>query len=453
MISNLTRVMPVTKPSLRRYLLKKNDYIVVSTENSKYLFLSDSLRYFKIADRSVEAYLRLCKTGEMNDALTEEDVKSIGTFLTRDDTPEIVSQPDEGHDFLILNLTNACNLSCKYCFAETAGNHRTMTFEVAQKAIDAMINQKNTNNYSIFFFGGEPVMQKSLVKKITLYAYQEIVIKKRGKIAFLLNTNATLIDDEIVQLFRKYDFKVTVSLDGPMRYHDRNRVFSSGKGSFEKVIEGVKKLKTNGVRTDIRATFSPDTQDLLSNFRFLESLQLPYAYSFTINSEYKMNLKETFFEEEQFDVVDSELRKVMDFFYEKILRGETIYYAGLNQKLMILRYKMIRDHSCEAGRKSLTVDEQGNYYACQNMIPYKQSIIGNVNWGVSVAQKHLFRSQDLEVLNECQDCSIRNLCAGGCAVERCNSNVKTQRQMCRLFHIEWENLLYFYALVKEIKKN
>ena len=455
MIGSVSRAMPsVLNPSLRRYLLKKNDYMIVSTQKAKYLFLSDSLRYFKITDRSVDAYLGVCQTGGASKtSLTEKEIISIGNFLSRNDNHETISPQDNGHDFLILNLTNACNLTCTYCFTETTKNHRTMTFEVAEKAIQAMIKQNKSNEYSIYFFGGEPLMQKKLVKQITMYAYEEIVTKKKGKVTFLLNTNATLIDDEIIQLFRKYDFKVTVSLDGPMPQHNKNRVYASGKGSFEKVVESINALKKNRVRTDIKATFSPDTEDLVSVFSFFESLQLPYFYSFTISADYKMNTEETYFEEEQFIAAEKELRKVMDFFFSKMMRGETIYYSGLNQKLAILKYKLIRSHSCEAGRKSLTVDEQGNYYACQNMIPYKQTIIGNVNWGVSETQKHLYRSEDVDDLNECNYCTIRNLCAGGCMVGRCNSNGKTHRQMCRLFHIEWQNLLYFYALINEIKKN
>jgi radical SAM additional 4Fe4S-binding domain len=237
-----------------------------------------------------------------------------------------------------------------------------------------------------------------------------------------------------------------------MEYHDRNRVYINGKGSFERVATSVEMLKKNNIQTNLRATFCPDTQDLVSNFKFFESMKIPYAYSFTINSEYKMNLKDTFFEEDQFEAIESEMRKVMDFFFDKIRRVETIYYTGLNRKLSMLRYKKKRAYSCEAGRRSITVDEQGNYYACQNMIPYKQTIMGSVDQGISNDKKMQFHSKELRLLNECHSCAIRNLCAGGCSAERYNPNSKTKRQMCRLFNIEWKNLLYLFALIIETKK-
>jgi len=68
-------------------------------------------------------------------------------------------------------------------------------------------------------------------------------------------------------------------------------------------------------------------------------------------------------------------------------------------------------------------------------------------------KKILFKSIDLTLLSTCHNCQIRNICAGGCAVERSNPNNKMKRQMCRLFNVEWESLLYPYALIIETKKN
>ena len=443
------------KPSLRRLFLNSSDYLVIRSRETNYLFLSKTLQYFKITDPSIEEYLRLCKAGGKGSTfLTEDEIFEIGSFLTTDDDVEVNATSEVGHNFLILNITGGCNLACKYCFAQIMKNHNTMTLDVAKRAIFNMINQESDNDeYFVYFFGGEPLLKKELVKQITEYAYEEITRKKKKKIKFLVNTNATLIDNETIQLFKKYDFTVTVSLDGPMTYHDRSRVYINGKGSFERVITSVEMLKKNNIQTNLRATFSPDTQDLVSIIKFFESLKLPYAYSFTINSEYKMNLKETYFEEEQFRMVENELHKVMDFFYDKIRLGETIYYTGLNQKLSMLRYKRKRSYSCEAGRRSMTVNEYGNYYACQNMIPYKQTKLGDVDKGISEEKNRMFRSKDLTLLNECHNCTIRNLCAGGCAVERSNPNKKMKRQMCRLFDIEWKSLLYLYALIIETKKN
>ena len=442
---------------MERHLLKKEDFIVIRLGGVSYLFLSKTLQYFKITNPDIEEYLKLCVTGDTRDTfLSDDEIISIGqTLAVGEEVVEASASDisDVAHNFLILSLTSGCNLACKYCFAEITKKYNTMNFEVAKKAIDNMINQQNDRDeYNIFFFGGEPLLKKELVKQIAEYAYKEITEKDK-QIKFLINTNATLIDDDTLQMFKRYNFTVTVSLDGPKMYHNRNRVYVNGKGSFQKVMKGIELLKKNNIQTNIRATFSPDTRDLVSNFEFFESLKLPYTYSFTINSEYKANLKETYFEEYQFEIIEKEMFRVMDFFYEKISRIDAIYYTGLNQKLSLVRHKKKRTHACEAGRRSIVVDDNGNYYACQNMIPYKQTVLGCVDSGFSEEKKRMFRSEELSLIDECHNCAIRNLCAGGCAVERLNPNNKTKRQMCRLFQSEWKSLLYLYALIMEAKKN
>ena len=190
---------------------------------------------------------------------------------------------------------------------------------------------------------------------------------------------------------------------------------------------------------------------MVSIFDFFEKMVLPYAYSFTINSDYKSNANDTYFAENQFESINKELEKVMDYFVLKIANRERIFCTGIIRKLNAIKYKQIRTHSCEAGRTSLTVDETGSYFACQNMLPYKQSIMGNVDAGIDNEARTKFMSKDLKELSGCTQCNIRNLC-GGCEVERINSNCDPNNQMCKFAQIEWKNILYAYSRIMEIKE-
>ena len=176
--------MPETKPSSRRFLLNGGDYIVIRSEETKYLFLSKTLQYFKITNPSIDEYLRLCETdGYGTTNLTKDEIKSIGNYLTANNDTDVALPPDAGHNFLILNLTGGCNLACKYCFAEITQKHNTMTLDIAKKAICNMLNQKKEiEEYSIFYFGGEPLMKKDLLKQITEYAYKEVA-KRKDKVS------------------------------------------------------------------------------------------------------------------------------------------------------------------------------------------------------------------------------------------------------------------------------
>ena len=60
-------------------------------------------------------------------------------------------------------------------------------------------------------------------------------------------TNGTLIDDAWCEFIAEAHLGVGVSVDGPQRLHDRNRVTRSGRGTFDKTIAGIRRLKRHGV--------------------------------------------------------------------------------------------------------------------------------------------------------------------------------------------------------------
>jgi uncharacterized protein len=74
---------------------------------------------------------------------------------------------------LCLNIAHDCNLRCKYCFADEGeyhGRRALMTEEVGKKALDFLVaNSGNRRNLEVDFFGGEPLMNWEVVKKIVEY--------------------------------------------------------------------------------------------------------------------------------------------------------------------------------------------------------------------------------------------------------------------------------------------
>lgn len=62
-----------------------------------------------------------------------------------------------------------------------------------------------------------------------------------------LQTNATLVNDEHCQLFKRFCVKVGVSVDGPAFIHDAKRQTRNGKGTHVQVQEGMRKLAEHGI--------------------------------------------------------------------------------------------------------------------------------------------------------------------------------------------------------------
>jgi len=144
---------------------------------------------------------------------------------------------------LLLQLTQDCNLRCRYCSYTDVTNkkqrrHSTkyMTFALAKKGIDFFLDHSiDKETINIGFYGGEPLLEFDLLKKVVTYA-EGIAIDK--KLTFSITTNGTLITEEIMEFFINHDIRLSVSLDGPQEVHDSNRRFANDdSGSFRKVIK------------------------------------------------------------------------------------------------------------------------------------------------------------------------------------------------------------------------
>ncbi len=147
---------------------------------------------------------------------------------------------------LILQVTQNCNLRCEYCVYsgnyETRGHtNKKMGFQTAKKAIDFLAeHSKNRNEVIIGFYGGEPLLEFSLMKQCVEYAEERL---KGKKIEYSITTNATLLTDDVIKYFITNDFLVTVSLDGPREIQDECRKFLNDKGSFDTVMKNLKRIK------------------------------------------------------------------------------------------------------------------------------------------------------------------------------------------------------------------
>ena len=74
---------------------------------------------------------------------------------------------------LCLHIAHDCNLACRYCFAEEGeyhGRRALMSYEVGKKALDFLIaNSGNRRNLEVDFFGGEPLLNWDVVKRLVEY--------------------------------------------------------------------------------------------------------------------------------------------------------------------------------------------------------------------------------------------------------------------------------------------
>lgn len=122
-----------------------------------------------------------------------------------------------------------------------------MSLPLAERLFDRLFEFPTIReNLRIVWHAGEP-----MVLPTDYYEDMFSLIEKRAgeaiKISHSIQTNGTLITDAWCDLIQKWNLNVGVSIDGPAEFHDLNRKYRSGEGSFDRAIRGVQKLQGRGI--------------------------------------------------------------------------------------------------------------------------------------------------------------------------------------------------------------
>ena len=437
-------------------LLEQKDFQRFSSGNKQYVFLTGNQQTLEITTPEMDTYFKMCADKQVDLPLNNLIVAKLTNVLEGLKTIPTNNHSTSKQVMLTLNTTHGCNMACKYCFASTLKDRRNvMPLSVVQKSIQNLIeNNKSAEQYIIYFFGGEPLLHKQFIREAVEIAKEEILSKHNKKVCFLLNTNATLMDKATLAFFKKENFTITVSIDGPEHANDLNRIFLNGRSSFNRAMKGIDLLKEYGIRFNLRATFNPKATYLVETFKFFEGLKVPYSYAFAISAKEK-ELCETHFNDEDIARFDKELETVMGYLLSKIANDNTVYCTDFFKKLETLKYRSVRLHGCEAGRNSLIVNESGEYYVCQNMLPFPETAVGNLSKGIDTNKLNQFSSKEVKNLPICQQCWARYLCGGGCEVERYLAENETDEftQRCKLTQLEWKHFIQTYIKMNDLINN
>jgi uncharacterized protein len=165
---------------------------------------------------------------------------------------------------IILKLAAPCNLNCSYCYVY---NHEDSSFllrpkfltdEIFDATLSAMREycaRRDRHTMSITFHGGEPTL-------IGAENFARLAARARKRLGHRLagmtiQTNATLLDDRWVEVFRRYDVQVGISLDGPKEVNDAVRVDHAGRGTHARTLAGLRRAQDAGLQPSVLCVVNP----------------------------------------------------------------------------------------------------------------------------------------------------------------------------------------------------
>lgn len=414
---------------------KMNGYNIILDQNSGCVHSVDDVAYDIITmyeDKSkdeIRAFI-LDKYKDKEDVNEEEidfcfnDIDELikdGRLFAKDTFEDVAKEFKKRQGVvkaICLHVAHDCNLACKYCFAgkgEYDGPKGLISFETGKKALDFLIEQSRTRkNLEVDFFGGEPLMNWEVCKKLVEYGREQEKIHNKN-FRFTLTTNGLLINDDVIEFCNREMGNVVLSLDGRKFTNDAMRVSRNGAGSYDLIIDKFKKFadSRNQENYYMRGTYTHNNLDFskdiihMADMGFKELSIEPVVCS--PDEPYALKGSDLPILKEQYQILADEMLKR----YRKG-NGFTFYHYMIDLDAGPCIVKRVS--GCGVGTEYLAVTPNGELYPCHQFVGDEKFLLGNIWDGITNKQVlEQFENCNVYSHKECKDCFAKLYCSGGCA--------------------------------------
>ena len=160
---------------------------------------------------------------------------------------ELPDYPIGPLSLLVVQPTPFCNIDCDYCYLPTRNLRGVIQPETLDKLFRSVFASSIVRDgFSLVWHAGEP-----LVLPIAFYERANACLARhnacRLPVRVCFQTNGMLVTDAWCEFFIESGARVGVSLDGPQELHDRHRKTRGKRGTFDRVMAGVRRLQRAGV--------------------------------------------------------------------------------------------------------------------------------------------------------------------------------------------------------------
>ena len=322
---------------------------------------------------------------------------------------------DGNYQSVVIQVTEDCNLRCKYCYMTGKNGFKRLSFDTAKLIVDYVLSlDSNENAVAWEFIGGEPSLEMELIDRIADYAKQrmyELRHKWFDNYIFSIGTNGILYDSDAFQKFMRKNsshFTVSITIDGTKEKHDLNRVTKENTGSFDEVVRNIPLWLNQHPEASTKVTFASEDLSLLkASILYLWNLGLKNIPANVVFEDVWKDGDDILFE--------SQLRKLADYIIEtKCWNDYSVRF--FDQTLGFPIGKTLKNRNfCGSGR-IMAFDCEGNLYPCVRFYDICQEgdtiCLGNVHEGVNQEKKALLEKTNIGIVNdnECYECSVASGC-------------------------------------------
>jgi len=321
-----------------------------------------------------------------------------------------------------------CNLHCSYCYylskesLYASGSYKIMPEDILEEYI--VQHFKASPGPDVFFswHGGEP-----LLAGMEFYRKAVELENKHKPESFTvyngIQTNGLLINDEWCRFLAENDFYVGISMDGPEEFHNAFRIYSNGKPSFKKVLEGCRLLQKYNIRNEILCVVSSaNVSKPLEIYRFFKSLDarfitfLPLVIRDLSKPGHVHDISVPAEEFGRFLCIIFDEWIAEDIGRIKIQIFEEAVRPAFGQEHSLCIFKKV------CGRVPV-IELNGDFYSCDHFVDPEHHVGNIMSHPVSVLlnseKQRNFGMEKLRTLPEfCIQCDVREMCNGECPKNR-----------------------------------
>lgn len=319
---------------------------------------------------------------------------------------------------MCLLVEQDCNLRCEYCFAGTGdygtGKRMHMDYKTGRKALDFLLeNSGDRENLELDFFGGEPLMNWDVVKRLVEYGRSKE--KDYGKrFRFTITTNGMLLDEEKTDFINKEFSNVVMSVDGRPEVNDRVRKRVDGTGCYDRIMDKFKTLaqKRNYENYYVRGTFTKYNLDFANDVLHLYEQGFDQISVEPVTSEPDKSYALT---EKDLPAIFMEYERLADVILEHDRQGKHFNFFHFMLDLDQGPCAIKRLRGCGSGNEYVAITPDGDIYPCHQFVGYDEYKMGNINDGTfSMDIKNRFAAAHIYTKEDCSKCWAKFYCSGGC---------------------------------------
>lgn len=325
-----------------------------------------------------------------------------------------------------------CNLACKYCyFLSKEKLYPASDFRMEEQVLEEITRQyieaQQVPEITFGWQGGEPTLMGLDFFEKAIF-YQQKYAPNRKKIINAIQTNGVTLTDAWCQFFKKNNFLVGISIDGPQPLHDAYRLDKGGEPTFNHVMNGLELLQKHkvdfNVLTTVHAVNAPHPLDVYRFLRddvgtsFIQFIPIVERDNQTGFQEGSKITKRT--------VTAGEYGKFLIEIFDEWVHQDVgqvfvqIFDVALGAWLQQPGNLCVFAPTCGT---ALAIEHNGDLYSCDHFVEPKH-LLGNIQQSsllemVSSSQQFQFGRVKLEKLPKyCLDCNVRFACHGGCPKNR-----------------------------------